>query len=128
MKQIFILLFALSVISCGESFMNIDTEKFNTDIAESTNIKSPEELITIFYNYPNSEGKPNLRITTRKLKENVFEVTLIHDNQQDDSQKAEKIVMIAKKIGNKWNADKISKNWKCYNGRGHTDWGTEYCN
>lgn len=128
MKQIFILLFALSVISCGESFMKIDTEKFNTDIAENTNIKSPEELITIFYNYPNSEGKPNLRITTRKLKENVFEVTLIHDNQQDDSQKAEKIVMIAKKIGNKWNADKISKNWKCYNGRGHTDWGTEYCN
>jgi hypothetical protein len=100
----------------------------NKDIAGNTNIKIPEELITFYYNYPSSESKPNLKIEKKEIEKNVFEITLIHDNQQDDSQKAEKIIMIVEKLVNKWHVKKIRRNWKCYNGRGHTDWGTEVCN
>jgi hypothetical protein len=106
----------------------MDTEMINKDIVKNTNIKSPEELITIYYNYPNSESKPDLKIEKKEIKNDVFEITLIHDNQPDDSQKAEKVIMLAKKIGKSWNVLKIRRNWKCYDGRGHTNWGTEVCN
>ncbi|MBQ0907811.1 hypothetical protein KBJ98_03735 [Flavobacterium sp. F-328] len=128
MKYLFILFFTFLLVSCGESFDNMDTEMINKDIAGNTNIKTPEELITFYYNYPSSESKPNLKIEKKEIEKNVFEITLIHDNQQDDSQKAEKIIMIAEKLVNKWHVKKIRRNWKCYSGRGHTDWGTEVCN
>lgn len=128
MKYFFIFIFTSLFFSCKESFQEMDTEIFNKDIIRNTSIKSPEELITNYYNFPSSEGKPNLLITKNEIDKNVFEIILIHDNQQDDAQKAEKVIMIAEKIGNKWNVKKISRNWKCYEGRGHTDWGIEYCN
>lgn len=128
MKYFCIFFFTFLLISCGESFDNMDTEMINKDIVGNTNIKSPEELITIYYNYSSSEGKPNLKIEKKEIKKNVFEIILIHDNQQDDSQKAEKVIMIAQKIGKMWSVKKIRRNWKCYDGRGHTDWGTEACN
>ena len=128
MKYFFILFFTFLLISCVESFDNMDTEMINKDIAGNINIKTPEELITLYYNFPSSESKPNLKIEKREIEKNIFEITLIHDNQQDDSQKAEKIIMIAEKLGAKWHVKKIKRNWKCYNGRGHTDWGTEVCN
>ena len=127
MKHLIILFLSFLLISCGESFEEIDTEMINKDIAQYKNIKSPEELITIYYNYPSSEGKPNLKIEKKELEKNVFEITLIHDYQQDDSQKAEKIIMVAEKIGEKWHVKRIRRNWKCYDGRGHTDWGTSNC-
>lgn len=128
MKYFFIFIFTLLLYSCKESFQEMDSEMFNKDIIRNTSIKSPEELITNYYNFPRSEGKPNLKITKNEIDKNIFEIILIHDNQQDDAQKAEKIIMIAEKIGTKWNVKKISRNWKCYQGRGHTDWGIEYCN
>ena len=127
MKYLFAFLFMFSIISCGESFENMDTELINKDIYSYTEIKTPEQLILFYYNYPKNEGKPELKITKRKINNQVYEITLIHDHQADDSQRAEKIVMTAKKIGNKWNVEKILRNWKCHEGRGHTDWGTEVC-
>ncbi|AWA30983.1 hypothetical protein HYN48_13335 [Flavobacterium magnum] len=106
----------------------MDTEKFNADIAQNTSIESPEELITIYYNFPASEGKPNLQITKKEIDNKVFEITLINNDVGDDVQGAEKIIMIAKRIVNKWHVKKISRNWKCHPGRGNTDWGTQSCN
>jgi len=128
MRFIIALAFSLILLSCNESFEELDTEKFNIEMASRNDIKTPEELITIFYNYPENESKPKLRISKTEIGKNVFEITLIHDNQEDDSQKAEKIIMTAEKIGTKWYAKKIIRNWKCYSGRGHTDWGIVNCN
>jgi hypothetical protein len=128
MRYIFMLLFISLFISCGESFVQMDTEKFNMDIAQNSDINSPETLITLYYNYPESEGKPNLQITKKEIDKQVFEIILIHDYQQDDALKAEKVLMIAEKTGRNWHVKKISRNWNCYDGRGHTDWGTRSCN
>ena len=116
------------MISCGESYKNIDTEKINKEISSNTEIKTPEQLILFYYNYPKSESKPELKITKRKIDNQVYEITLIHDHQADDSQRSEKIVMTAKKSVEKWKVEKILRNWKCQDGRGHTDWGTDLCN
>ena len=85
-------------------------------------------MITLYYNWPISEGKPNLEISKLKFENNLFEITMIHDHLEDDSQKAEKIVMVARKLGNKWKVEEIKRNWKCYDDRGETDWGISSCN
>jgi hypothetical protein len=128
MKIIFALIISLPLFSCGESFKKLETEKLNAELATRNDLKTPEEVIILFYNYPKSEPKPNLKISKKELEENLFEVTLIHDNQEDDSQKAEKIIMTLKKKGTKWFVKNIKHNWKCYSERGHTDWGIENCN
>ena len=128
MKYIFAFLCVFSIISCSESFETIDTEQINKDINSYTEIKTPEHLVIFYYNYPKNEEKPELKITKRKIDNQVYEITLIHDHQADDSQRAEKIIMTAEKIDDKWNVKKILRNWKCQDGRGHTDWGIEVCN
>jgi|SRR6218665_1199339 len=127
MKYLFALFLTFSLFSCNEQFKNVETEEFNKEIAPYKEIETPEQLILFYYNYPKNEGKPNLKITKQKLENQVYEITLIHDFQQDDCQKAEKIIMTAKKVGRKWKVEKILKNWKCYDGRGHTDWGIGNC-
>ncbi len=121
------LLVLLLLASCTEEFKSVDPEAFNNKVAERTDIETPEELITIYYNYPPDEGKPDLSINSQKLNDNEFEITLIHDGQQDDAQQAEKVVMRAVKSDNKWTVREIKRNWKCYSGRGHTSWGIGYC-
>jgi len=46
---------------------------------------------------------------------------------QDDSQRALKIVMEAKKEEGHWRVISIRKARKCYPSRGHTNWGTRWC-
>lgn len=122
-----ITLITFLLASCGESFMYLETSDFNRKIENRNNIETPEALITLFYNYPENEGKPNLTITTKKLDSNKFEITLIHDHLQDDSQSAVKYVMFAEKNGEIWKAIEVKSNWKCYPGRGHETWGTTNC-
>ena len=113
--------------SCGESFKHIDSTKFNIKIQQRNDIKTPEELIEIFYDYPENEGNPKLQITSKKLDKNKFEITLIHDHLEDDSQSAVKYVMTATKKGDIWKVLEVKKNWKCFQGSGHTSWGTGTC-
>ena len=68
------------------------------------------------------------KIESKKIGEGLIEITLIHDGQEDDSQRATKIVMKAELIGQKWTVHEIKTNRKCWDGRGHTDWGTGWCN
>ena len=114
--------------SCTESFDNIDSTEFNNSIASRTDIETAEELIMLYYGTPESEGTPNVSIETKELGSGKIQVTLVHDDLMDDSLKALKIVMIVKQTGQSWTVLEIKKNWKCWEGRGHTNWGTEYCN
>lgn len=129
MKHFLALLLIFSMISCHEeeSFQTIDAAEFNKKISPYIEIKTPEQLILFYYDYPQDEGKPEIKITKRKVGNQVYEITLIHDHLSDDCQRAEKIIMTAKKIGQKWKVEKILKNWKCREGRGSTDWGTGIC-
>jgi PBP1b-binding outer membrane lipoprotein LpoB len=129
MKQIFKLLVLIIILnSCSESFDIKDPAEFNKKIEKRTDIKTAEQLIEIYYNYPSGEVTPKLDIKSKKLNNGLIEVTLIHDKQADDSQRAIKIVMTVELDDEKWIVHQIKTNRKCWEGRGHTDWGTEWCN
>lgn len=129
MKRIFefsILLILLT--SCSERFDIKDPAEFNKKIEKRTDIETAEQLIEIYYNYPPNEGTAKLDITSKEIGDGLIEVTLIHDGQEDDSQRATKIVITANLDEQKWIVLQLKTNRKCWDGRGHTNWGTEWCN
>lgn len=113
--------------SCTESFKIIDVKKFNKKIAKRVDINSPEELIKLYYNYPASEGTPNLDIQTKQLEGSRVEITLIHSGLNDDSQSAVKLVMTADRIGQRWTFIELKENWRCWSDNNQTSWGTTLC-
>lgn len=121
-------LMGVFLISCSESFLHSDPKDFNSSISARKDLQTEEELIKAYYNFPEAEGPQSIIISTIKNKDHHSEITLIHDNMQDDSQRALKIIMVAEKTKDGWYIHKIKRNWKCWPGRGHEDWGTEYCN
>lgn len=127
-KIISLIMLVILTISCNESFEEINPDKFNKKIEKRADILTPEELIILFHNYPKDEGKPEYEISSAN-KNDIYEITLIHNRIPDDSLLSEKIIITAKKNKNGiWSVIKILKNWKCHEGRGHNDWGTESCN
>jgi hypothetical protein len=128
MKLLFRILISIVILnSCSESFNIKDPARFNKKIEKRIDIETAEQLIEIYYNYPPNEGTPKLDVMSIELDNGLTEVTLIHDGQEDDSQRATKIVMTVESDDKKWTVHQIKTNWKCREGRGHTDWGTEWC-
>jgi hypothetical protein len=121
-------LLIINLTSCSESYKSVDPTAFNIKISEKTDINTAEELIELYYNYPTDEGTPKIIIKTKEVESNKVQVTLIHDRLEDDSIRAVKIVMTAEQLKNRWIVHEIKKNWKCWDGRGHTNWGADYCN
>lgn len=128
MTRIFRLIFFIFLLSsCSESFKTLDQKAFNQQIAGRTDIKTPEELIKLYFNWPPNEGTPQVSVETENLGDNKFKITLIHSHMDDDSEAAEKIVMTAHLTGLIWTVDELKMNWKCWDDRGHTSWGTGAC-
>lgn len=123
--QILILFFILT--SCSESFDEIDPTEFNSKLLQRTDIKNSKELIKFHYNFPENEAIPKLTFRNRKIDNGLEEVELIHDRQEDDSQRATKIIMIVELKDKIWSVKKIKTNRKCWEGRGHTNWSSEWC-
>lgn len=90
-------------------------------------IDTPEQLVTIYYDWPSNEGTPHFTFQTENLGDNKFEVTMINDHLEDDAMAAIKIVMTATHSGNRWTVQEIKWNCKCYDGYGHTGWGAGAC-
>lgn len=120
------LIFLLKTCS-PEKFDKIDPAEFNRQIVNRTDIHSAEQLVIIYYNFPENEGTPEFAISDTTLENNIIEVTLIHDRQKDDSQRATKVILTAKQDNGRWEVLEIKTNRMCYKGRGHTSWGTEPC-
>ncbi len=127
MKKYCVLVIAMVFFSCSENFEVKDISGFNALIASDTSIEKPEDLIRKYYNYPEDEETPNLEIKSVRKGSGQYEITMIHENLPDDSQVALKIVMQAKKDGKLWKVKEVKQNWKCREGRGHTNWDTELC-
>ena len=128
-KTVIILSIFVLITSGCESFRTLDTKEFNDKIANRTDIKTPDELIKLYYDYDCSqdEGNPTITIHTIDLGKNRYEVTLIHEGLLDDSLSGWKVVMIAQRAGTTWIVTEIKENWKCWEDRGHTNWGTKRC-
>ncbi len=113
-----------------EEYEELDITEINKKIAESVGILTPEEIMRMYYPYKveTNEGNEIITMNTTMLNKENIEVVLIHDNFLDDSVKGVKYVMCLKNIDSGWKVISLKKNWKCRDGRGHTDWGIELCN
>lgn len=113
-----------------EDFEDIDPSLFNSKVKSQNNIEDGEALMRLYYPQrvdANSEGKQSMSIKSEVLKNELYKVTLIHDYMLDDSQKGLKLILFAEKTDAGWQVKAIKKNWKCWKGRGHEDWGVELC-
>ena len=91
---------------------------------------TPEQIMKIYYPHevnPEEEGNETITISKKELEGGTIKVCLIDDNMMDDSQKTSKIELTLEAVGSAWKVIKIEKQWKCYEGRGHTDWGIQSC-
>lgn len=122
-----IFLFIFFLIGCSEEYVSIDPKDLNKKIESNKDIKSPEDLIKLYYSYPVNEPQPSISVTAEQLSNGSFIITLVADKLPDDSQSSEKIIMWASRNGEFWKVNEIRKNWKCYKNRGHQDWGTKPC-
>ncbi len=114
-----------------EAFEIINTDELNRVLLEETKDLSAREVMELYYprELETGEGNENEKITVseKTLKNGNTEITLIHDNRLDDSVKGEKYIMELKGTDGEWEVVSLKKNWKCWDGRGHVDWGTELC-
>lgn len=124
----FLLLMLILLSSCAESFKQIPPDKFNDTIAKRKDIKTSDELIKAYYQYrqyySETDARPRLNITSRKLDSGDYEITAIDTITNDDALAAEKIVMIATRKAETWKAIDIKYNWKARDRYGSSEWGT----
>lgn len=113
-----------------EKFQEINFNYLNKILSQKTEKLSVRQIMNIYYpiNINNEEGNQIITIQERNLDNGTIEVELIHDNQLDDSIKAVKHLMILNNEGGNWEVISLKKNWKCWDGRGHTNWNIELCN
>lgn len=113
-----------------EKFQEINFNYLNKILSQKTEKLSVRQIMNIYYpiNIDNEEGNQIITIQERNLDNGTIEVELIHDNQLDDSIKAVKHLMILNNEGGNWEVISLKKNWKCWDGRGHTNWNIELCN
>jgi len=120
----------VKTIDENEEFKEISSGDFNQLLTEKGGDLSAKEVMKLFY--PNKietgEGNEKIEILEKVSDNGNVVVTLTHDNLLDDSVRGEKYVMELTKSNNKWTVLSIKKNWKCWDGRGHTDWGIKLCN
>ena len=102
--------------------------EFNAELVDDSSIQTSEDLIRHYYGDVEIENPANLTVNTQQVGKDINRITLIHDKLMDDSMQAIKIIMIAKKTNNDWQVLDIQKVWKCWDGRGHTEFSTELCN
>jgi len=115
-------------VSCAEEFMYTNPELFNTTFKDDARLTSPEKVIEAWYRFDKNGARLNLTIAKNQLADDLFEVTLINDGMEDDSVEAEKLVMTVRKTTTGWLVEEVKSNYKCHDGRGHTNWGIQKCN
>lgn len=113
---------------CNEDSIRENEEPINRIIQSRKDIKTPTDVMNIYYKFMWPESDTNYVIAEQKLPKERFEVTLIRENTGDDSMQSEKIMMILKHDEEKWKVITIERSWKCHKGRGNTEWGIEPCN
>jgi len=113
-----------------ETFILISQEKIDNLNKEIVlkNYKSGEEIMKAYKPESNeTEGNETYTLSKNKIDGSTTEVTLIQDGFLDDSVAGEKNVMILKLENGVLKIISIKQNYKCWEGRGHTNWSAEYC-
>lgn len=118
-----------SCLGVKQEWQVVDVAEFKTQVNERTDIATVEDLMLLYYNYPpNEEGASNIEVTGEQRR-GTYVATLVHDKIADDSMRGIQLVLTAiKQKDGSWKVLGVQKNWKCWEGRGHTDWGVALCN
>ncbi len=120
-----------ALTACSEQFEHIDPEGFDQFLATRSDIATGVQLAEPYfgrtYGWPDDD-RSTITVRSTALSEDILEATLIYDDQQDDSIRSSKFVITAKRVPPTWQVLEIKFNWRCYEGRGHTDWGIGRCN
>lgn len=106
----------------------VETDQYaelNQRVRKAGNIKTPIELIK--YYYGEIDADQDIEISVEQLEEDQYEIILIQENIKDDSIAGMKIIMIAKRDNDLWTVQDIQRAWKCWEGRGHSQYGTQPC-
>lgn len=113
-----------------EEFKEISSDDLNQLLTEKGGDLSAKEVMKLFYpdEVETGEGNEKIELSEKVSDNGNVVVTLIHDNLLDHSVRGKKYVMELTKSNNKWTVLSIKTNWKCWDGKGHTDWGIKLCN
>lgn len=119
----------VQITEVAEEFKEIDVSELNYHLTKLEVAMSAIDVMKLYYplEIETQEGNEEIIIQDQILENGHTLVTLIHDNFLDDSLKGEKYLMELQKSNTKWTVISLKKNWKCWEGRGHTDWGIEFC-
>lgn len=113
----------------NERFISVEIDDFNKTLTSIKKDLSAKDVMRLFYPHrvENSQGKEEITIEETTMDNGNSLLVLIHDNLMDDSVKGEKYLMELTRLDSTWKVLSMKKNWKCYEGRGHTNWDTEFC-
>lgn len=108
-------------------FIEEDATDLNHEISAHGKAMIPEEIVKMYYPHKAETTKQTISINKEAMEDGNTKVTLIDDNMASETQKTIKIELILQPVGKAWKVIKIQKQWKCYEGKGHTDWGIQTC-
>ena len=120
----FLLLF---ISSCSEEAVKIDVLEFNKTLEKANELKTAKDVMRLYFDSLPGEKDTNYSVTEEQLSGGNYRITLIRTKLKDDSAEGEKYIMVAELTGSTWKVISLEKNWRCYKGRGHTDWGIDPC-
>ena len=120
----FLLLF---ISSCSEEAVKIDVLEFNKTLEKAKELKNAKDVMRLYFDSLPGEKDTNFSVTEEQLSGGNYRITLIRTKLKDDSAEGEKYVMVAELNGSTRKVISLEKNWRCYKGRGHTDWGIDPC-
>lgn len=122
------LVFAVTLVGCGEDSISEDISGFNRVISTRYDIKSEIELARFYHDYLYSNPEAKLSFETSPQTHNRVKIVMINQRPVDPNMLTEKIEMVAKYDETKWKIVVINRNWKCMSKGEASKWGIEPCN
>ncbi len=115
--------------STDGNFKMLDATSFNKQLAKESKKLTATEVMRLYYpdEIESEEGNQIITLSEKVLKNGHTKVSLIHDNWLDDSTRGKQLVMELKKQKGHWLVLSLKENWRCWEGRGPTEWGIELC-
>lgn len=145
MRNFVIILLCIVSLSCGrekekgqkgkadlkkpEKFEALPFNGLNIKLSEETELLSPKAIMRLYYPRTKEKLEKNERIiiNEKNLSNGHTEVILIHDGLADDSMQGKKYVLELKKHDKHWQVISLKANWRCWEDKGHSDWGVVLC-
>lgn len=127
---VFLIFFFAGCGNSQEEFEDINFMEFNQRIQTDRSITTPEELMKRYY-FLEGEGEVSISATKEGWFGESYRIVLVHEGVPDDSMASFQVVMYAEKISDDhrsyWQVSELKKNFRCQEGRGHTNWGIDWC-